>query len=359
MNHASGIQQRIDTFCAQYELRIPVLMAPMAGACPPSLAIAVSNAGGMGACGALLMQADGINAWVSEVKASTNGAFQLNTWIPDPEPVRDEVREAAVRHFLSDWGPRVPEDEADAPQPDFNEQCEAMIKASPRVISSIMGLYPPEIVRQMKAEGIAWFATATTVKEAKAAEAAGADVIVAQGMEAGGHRGAFVADEAASSLVGLFALLPAVVDAVKLPVVATGGIADARHVAAAITLGASAVQIGTGLLRSPEAKTHKAWSDAIARSQPEDTIATRAFSGRLGRAIRADFAEAFARSDTPEPAPYPIQRNLTRLLKAEANKESDIHRMQSWAGQSSRYARDDSASKIVSDLWDEAQSLLP
>lgn len=351
--------ERVNAFCAQYELRIPILMAPMAGACPPALATAVGNAGGMGACGALLMQAEDITAWASTVRSSTNGAFQLNTWIPDPEPVRDVAHEASVRTFLNDWGPDVPIDAGDAVLVDFKDQCNAMINASPRVMSSIMGVYPPDVVAKMKAEGIHWFATATTVKEALMAQAAGADVIVAQGMEAGGHRGAFNADDAASNLVGLFSLLPAIVDAVDVPVVATGGIADARHVAAAITLGASAVQIGTGLLRSPEAGIHKTWSNAIANAQPEDTIATKAFSGRLGRSIRADYAEASERRDTPEPAPYPIQRNLTRSMRADANDASDINRMQSWAGQSSIYARNESAAKIVTELWDAAITLLP
>lgn len=350
---------RVNAFCAQYELRIPILMAPMAGACPPALASAIGNAGGMGACGTLLMQADAIQAWVSTVRSSTNGAFQLNTWIPDPEPVRNAEHETSVREFLSQWGPDVPTEASEAPTISFEEQCEAMINASPRVISSIMGLYPPDVVTRMKAAGIHWFATATTVKEALAAEAAGADVIVAQGMEAGGHRGAFNADDASSALVGLFALLPAVVDAVKVPVVATGGVADARHVAAAITLGASAVQIGTGLLRSPEANVHSAWSDAIGQAQPEDTIATKAFSGRLGRSIRSDYAEAFARSDTPDPAPYPIQRNLTLPMRNDANQTADINRMQAWAGQSSIYALDEPAAQIVTELWEQAKSLLP
>ena len=358
MRPATNID-RVTAFCDQYELGLPILMAPMAGACPPALASAVGNAGGMGACGALLMDGDEINAWVSEVRGSTNGAFQLNTWIPDPAPARDPAHEKAVREFLSNWGPEVPASEADALQIDFAEQCDAMIKASPRVISSIMGLYPADVVERMKAEGIHWFANATTVTEALQAEAAGADVIIAQGMEAGGHRGAFNADEASTALVGLFALLPAIVDAVKVPVVATGGIADARHVAAAITLGASAVQVGTGLLRSPEAKLNKTWSDAIACAKPEDTMATKAFSGRLGRSIRTAFAQSFAQGDTLAPAPYPLQRNLTRLMRAEASKVSDIDRMQAWAGQSSAYARDKPAGEIVSELWNDAKALLP
>lgn len=351
--------KRVQEFCEQFELRIPILMAPMAGACPPSLAIAVSNAGGMGACGTLLMDADAIQQWVSDVRGKTNGAFQLNTWIPDPEPVRDENHESAVREFLGDWGPAVSHEAADVPTIDFNSQCEAMIQASPRVISSIMGLYPTEFVEQLKSENIAWFATVTTVTEALAAEAAGADAIVAQGMEAGGHRGAFNAEQASENLIGLFSLLPSVVDAVQVPVIATGGIANARQVAAALTLGASAVQIGTGLLRSPEAQLNPAWSEAIATAKPEDTTTTRAFSGRLGRSVRSAYTDAAACEDTPEPAPYPLQRNLTSNMRMEAAQQNDSSRMQSWAGQSSAYAKDSSATAIVEMLWLDAIGLLP
>ncbi|MEL6717037.1 MAG: nitronate monooxygenase, partial [Planctomycetota bacterium] len=178
------------------------------------------------------------------------------------------AHEAEVRAFLGQFGPEVAEEDGDAQGVDFEAQCTAMLAAGPSVISSIMGLYPPHIVAQMKDRGVKWFATVTTVTEALAAEAAGADVIVAQGMEAGGHRGAFEAGDAPRALIGLFALLPAVVDAVKVPVVATGGIADARGVAAALMLGASAVQIGTGLLRTPEAGIAPAWAEALGTAKP-------------------------------------------------------------------------------------------
>jgi nitronate monooxygenase len=180
----------------------------MAGACPASLSIAVGNAGGMGAMGALLTNPDGIRQWVTEVRAGTSGPFQLNTWIPDPDPPRDADAEARTRAFLAGWGPQVPAAAANVTRPSLEEQCDAFLEAAPAAVSSIMGLFPPELVTRFKAKRIAWFATATTLAEARRAREAGADAIIAQGFEAGGHRGSF--DEAAAErqVAGLFALLP-------------------------------------------------------------------------------------------------------------------------------------------------------
>ncbi|MEM7045732.1 MAG: nitronate monooxygenase [Pseudomonadota bacterium] len=349
---------RANKFAEDNGIRIPILMAPMAGACPASLSIAVANSGGMGACGVLTMDEDAIADWVGEMRAGSTGAFQLNTWIPDPAPVRNREHEAAVRAFLAHWGPAVPDDAADHPPPDFHAQCEAMLAASPKAISSIMGLYPPDFVDRMKQRNIKWYATVTTLAEAREAEAAGADVLIAQGMEAGGHRGAFSADQAGTAMIGLFSLLPAVVDAVDIPVIATGGIADARGVAAALLLGASAVQIGTGLLRTPEAKIAPAWADAIGAAAPEGTQATRAFSGRLGRSVRTAYVEAASAKDAPEPAPYPIQRALTQAMRTKAAKSNTIEGMQAWAGQSARLSRNIPAGEVVQALWQGAQEWL-
>jgi nitronate monooxygenase len=350
---------RTQEFCARFNLRLPILLAPMAGASATSLSAAVANAGGLGACGALLMKPDAIAAWATEVRASSNGIFQLNLWMPDPAPIRDKTHEARVREFLADWGPPVAPEAGDATPPNFEAQCEALLAAGPPIISSVMGLYPVDFVARLKTRGIVWFANVSTVAEACAAEIAGADVIVAQGMEAGGHRGCFDAAEAERQQVGLFALLPAVVDAVRVPVVATGGIADGRGVAAALTLGASAAQIGTGFLRCPEAKLHPAWADALAKTAPEDTMLTRAFSGRAGRSIATDYVRAAMAHRAPAPAPYPVQRGLTAALREVGQKTGDVHRMQAWAGQSAALARAEPAGQMTQRLWDEAQALLP
>jgi nitronate monooxygenase len=358
MSGRQTIFARTSAFCEAYELQVPILMAPMAGACPPELAIAVGAAGGMGACGCLLMTPEQITDWTAKVRAGSNGAFQLNLWIPDPAPVRDPVNEAAVRDFLGQWGPEVAAQAGDVALQDFEAQAAAMLAAGPAVISSIMGVYPPDFVAEMKARGIKWMATVTTVGEAEAAVAAGADTVVAQGMEAGGHRGAFEADEAQARMVGLFSLLPQVVDAVDVPVIAAGGISDGRQVAAALMLGASAVQVGTGLLRSPEAAIAPAWAAAIGAARPEDTIGTRAFSGRLGRCIRTAYAAAANDPDVPAPAPYPVQRGLTQAMRDQGTRDNDIDRLQAWAGQSAGLAEARGAGEIVTRLWDDARALL-
>lgn len=350
--------ERARAFCSRFGLQLPILLAPMAGASAPSLSIAVANAGGLASCGALLMTPDEIAKWTADVRAGSNGPFQLNLWIPDPAPRRDPEHELRIRDFLADWGPSVSPEAGDATPPDFSAQCEALLAAGPSAVSSVMGIFPPAFVARLKERKISWFANISTVAEARTAEAAGADVIVAQGMEAGGHRGCFDAAAAESGMVGLFALLPAVVDAVSVPVVATGGIADGRGVAAALTLGASAAQIGTGFLRCPEAKISPAWAKALAETAPEDTRITRAFSGRAGRSIGTSYVRATMADGAPRSAPYPVQRGLTGPMRAAAQKADNLQSMQAWAGQSAALARAEPAAVVVHRLWKDAQTLL-
>lgn len=159
-------------------------------------------------------------------------------------------------------------------------------------------------------------------------------------------------------MTGLLALLPRLVDRLDVPVIAAGGIADARGIAAALTLGASAAQIGTGLLRTPEAALPSAWADALSQAEPEHTQPTRAFSGRLGRALTTAYVSAASAADAPPPAPYPVQRGLTAPMRQAAARDNRLDAMQAWAGQSAWMAPAQPAAHVVTQWWEQAQALL-
>jgi nitronate monooxygenase len=352
-----GARQRAQAFCDRFGLGLPILQAPMSGTSPPELAVAVAEAGGMGASGVLRDSPERIAEWVEQFRAGSSGALQLNIWIPDP-PDSDAAESQRLiddaRAFLGRFGTPAQPGGPDAPV--FDEQCEAMLAARPTVISSIMGIFEPEYIRRLHDQGIAWFACATTLNDALAAQEAGADAIVAQGMEAGGHRGSFVPEDAERTDVGLFALLPWFTDHLRVPIVAAGGIADGRGVAAALALGASAVQVGTALLRCPETGISAEWAASLDGLAPDATMTTRAYSGRLARAAPTTFLKAWNEPGAPRPAPFPCQLQLVSQWRRGI--PDGLDRANHWAGQSAALSTEDPAGEVIARMWREASTLL-
>ncbi|HLI77555.1 MAG TPA: nitronate monooxygenase [Acidobacteriaceae bacterium] len=355
--HRRDVIARSTGFVARRGAQIPVLLAPMAGVNTVALSSSVINAGGVGGCGALLMTPEEILAWAHDVRQCGPGPFQINLWVPSPEPTYSACLLEGQRTFLSEWGP-VPATVLQSAVSPFDEQFEALLTIRPAAISSIMGLFSERHVAKLKSQGIEWWATVTSTDEALLAQRAGADAVIVQGSEAGGHRGAFSPEKAGANLGGLIALVPRVCDLVDIPVIAAGGIADGRSIAAALVLGASAVQIGTGFLRTPEAQVHPAYAREIAHTEAHGTCLTRVYSGRTGRAISNHFTAAASQDTAPEPLPYPLQRQLTQAMRVDAEQHGDVERMQMWAGQAAALARALPAADLVARMWQDSMTLI-
>jgi nitronate monooxygenase len=327
----------------------PIVQGPFGGGLSTvALAAAVSDAGGLGSFGAHILEPGEITALVADLAAATTKPFAVNLWVPQPgEDIRPSPKEFAahverIRPVLDELG--LPEPDAAAPfGPSFPAQAEALLAAAPPVMSFVMGVPPGGVITEARRRGIVTIGTATTVDEAVAIEAAGIDAVVASGSDAGGHRGAFLRP-VAESLVGTFALVPQVADAVSIPVIAAGGIADGRGVAAALTLGADGVQIGTGFLATAESGASAVHKAALHGPDAKVTVLTRLFSGRPARAIPNRLTRELAAHEADVP-PYPVQSALMLPIRHAAGRGGQADFVNLWAGQaapltSARGARD-------------------
>jgi nitronate monooxygenase len=335
----------------------PVIQAPLAGgADTPRLAAAVSEAGGLGSIGAAYLTPEQIAETGKAVRSLTSRPFGINLFAPFPVPA--PPREATellerVAPFFTEMGLPAPAVPA-APRDGFAEQLAACLEIGASVFSFTFGMIPPSAVEAVKKRGLVLAGTATTVEEAIALEKAGVDVVVAQGSEAGGHRGSFAADFE-SSMVGTIALVPQVRDAVRVPVVASGGIMDGRGIAAALALGASAVQLGTAFLATDEAGVPECYKEAVLGARDSSTRLTRAFSGRPARGIVNRFMKEVERE--PESIlPFPLQNALTRPLRTAAAKAGRAEFLSLWAGQGTRLAKRQPAAALVARLAAETEA---
>ncbi|MGL4635140.1 MAG: NAD(P)H-dependent flavin oxidoreductase [Beijerinckiaceae bacterium] len=339
-------------------LSIPIIQGPMLGASTEAMVLAVSNSGGLGSLAASGLSPDGLVQAAARLRAGTDRPFQLNLFVQAPaQPGSDEVKSAMER--IAPWREKyglpaqsIPNTWAEA----FLPQFKALVDIAPPAASFTFGCLSREQVSALKAQGTFVIGTATTVAEARAWADVGADAICAQGFEAGGHRGTFLKD-VSESLVGTLSLVSTIRAAVDLPVIAAGGITDGAAIAAALTLGASAVQVGSAYLLADECGISAPWRKAIETVGDDATALTRVFSGRHARGIENTFMREMRAVEADIPA-YPIQNALTQELRAAAAKAGDAEVLSLWAGQSIALARRGSAAEITARLWQEAQDAL-
>ncbi|MCF7767504.1 MAG: NAD(P)H-dependent flavin oxidoreductase [Achromobacter pulmonis] len=329
----------------------PIIQAPMAGgATTVELVSEASKAGGLGSLGAAYMSPEQIEAAVTAIRQRTDRPFAINLFATVPEAAftGDASRMLALlARYHAQLG--LPPPVAPGPQPDpLPGQIEAVLRLRPAVFSFTFGRMPAAALTRCRELGILTVGTATTVREAVALQQDGVDAIVAQGAEAGGHRGTFL-DDFEHSLIGTMALVPQMADAVSVPVIASGGIMDGRGIAAALALGAAAAQMGTAFLATDEAGIGEAYKAVLPASRPEQSRITRAFSGRPARGIvNAFMRDADQLSD--DILPYPLQNALTRPMRTAGGKAGNIAVLSLWAGQGAPLARRESTAALMARL---------
>ena len=339
-------------------IALPILQAPMASISTADMAAAVSAAGGLGAIGAALMTPAEAEAQILEVRRRTPRPFSINFFV-HPEPRRDQAlfermrqRLEAYHHALGSTPPAPGE-----PAPPFGRpMLERLLALRPPVVSFHFGLPEPEAVAALRAAGIVVLSSATTVSEARMLEEGGVDAVIAQGVEAGGHRATF-ASRFEEGQIGTLALVPQIVRSVKLPVIAAGGIADGRGIAAALMLGADAAQLGTGFLGCPEAQIDPLYRRTLFEPRAASTRLTRLFTGRPARAIVTRFMEEMAAEEARAPE-FPLQRSLTASLGKAGAAAGTPEFLAMWAGQSATAMRALPAAELLATLARETESAL-
>lgn len=336
----------------------PIVQAPMAGGgSTAAMAAEVSDAGGLGSIAAAYLSGAALRAEAEAVRARTARPFAINLFCdtrgaaPPDTLARAHARLAPYREELGLEQPAAPALPAD----DRDEQLAALFAVRPAVFSFTFGIPEPAVLARCRAERIATLGTATTVAEAIALERAGVDMICAQGAEAGAHRGTFLGP-VADALIGTLALVPQIVDAVRVPVVAAGGIGDGRGVAAVLALGAAAAQIGTAYLLADEASISAPWRAALTGDAVHRTAITTAFSGRAARGIRNRFLDEL--EGDASIAPFPYQNAMTRDIRAACAAAGRADFLSLWAGQAAALARPGSARALTERIAAEARGAL-
>jgi nitronate monooxygenase len=340
------------SFCEWLGIELPIVQAPMAGVQGSALAIAVSNAGGLGSLPCAMLSLDGLRAELAAIAASTSRPFNVNFFCHTPPPF-DPTRDASWRQVLRPYYDELGADAGALPSgpersPFSHDIADVLSEFRPPVVSFHFGLPSTDLVQRVRAWGAKVMSSATTVDEARWLEAHGADAIVAQGVEAGGHRGMFLVDDVTTQ-VGTLALVPQIVKAVRVPVIAAGGIADAAGVAAAMTLGAAAVQIGTAYLLCPEATTSAVHRAALKSNSAQHTALTNVFTGRPARAIVNRLIREVGPMSSAAPA-FPLAFTAVMPLRARAEAQGSGDFSPLWSGQNVGGCKEIPAGQLTRDL---------
>lgn len=344
-------------------LTAPIVQGPFGGGLSSvDLAAAVSESGGLGSFGVHHLSGSQIEQTAQAIRARTKLPFALNLWVPyedsEEPPLSDQDFErhlALLAPYYKELGEPLPA-RPERFSPKYDEQIEGLLAARPAVFSFVFGVPSPDILRRCKALDILTLGAATTPEEAIALDRAGVDMVVATGFEAGGHRVSFLRS-AESSLTGTLALIPQVVDAIKAPVIAAGGIADGRGIAAALALGAQGVQIGTAFLACAESSASEIHRQKLFGPEAKHTALTRAFSGRLARGIQNRFMDEL-KAHEDRMAPYPMQNWLTGRMKPAAIAQGRTDLMSLWSGQSAPLLEHRDARSLMHALQQQTDDAL-
>jgi len=333
-------------------IELPIIQAPMAGAQASALAVAVSNAGALGSLPCAMLALDAMRKELAAITAQTAKPYNVNFFCHAP-PAPDAAREAAWREALAPYYREYGIDPGAIPEgpgraPFSSDAADMLEEFRPAVVSFHFGLPAPELLARVKKLGARIFSSATTLEEARWLEARGVDALIAQGLEAGGHRGMFLTDDV-NTQIGTFALLPQIVRAVKVPVIAAGGIADAKGVAAALALGAAGVQVGTAYLLCPEALTGAAHRAALKSDAARHTALTNLITGRPARGIVNRLMRELGPMRAGVPA-FPLATAAIAPLRAKAEAKGAGDFSPLWSGQNASGCREVPAARLTREL---------
>ena len=341
------------------KIDLPILLAPMAGAALSDLAIGVAQAGGLGSVACAMLSAEQIHAEVANFRAQSRHPINLNFFChraPEPDVEREAIWRTRLADYYAELGLDLASKSAGASRMPFNDDaCRVVVALRPEVVSFHFGLPEENLLARVKAAGAKILGCATTVEEARWLEQRGCDAIIAQGYEAGGHRGMFLARDI-STQPGTMALVPQVVDAVKIPVIAAGGIGDGRGIAAAFALGAAAVQLGTAYLLCPEARISPVHLHALQNAKDNATALTNIFSGRPARGILNRFMREMGPMSDLAPE-FPLASAAVAPLRQKSEVAGSADFAQMWSGQAAALARELPAGELTTRLAAETLAI--